>query len=312
MKKIMACLVIMAALVGCSKSDSGEERTIVSNNYPKKITMIEEDGKILHTTEYTILDGKILSYTSQQYENGTPNIKKSINTISYDGNYIKEVKQQGGWDADKIETFSYKDGKLEKKVVKYTPNEYIDTPYETYTISYEYNGENLSTIKGEPIVTISRNINDPREKEKMHIDEYRDIAYTHSGEQIVENILIYKLDEQGNKKDIRFETNKYTFSGNDLIKKEVTTRNQNITYEYTYDTSKKNINRNNVSTLEPNYFINGERSEHALKTKKRVYNGTTTEYEYVYEYKNDQLVKEERFKKKDSGNVLELTTEYEY
>lgn len=49
-----------------------------------------------------------------------------------------------------------------------------------------------------------------------------------------------------------------------------------------------------------------------LRSKKRVYNGTTTEYEYVYEYKNDQLVKEERFKKKDSGNVLELTTEYEY
>ncbi len=86
MKKIMVSLVAIAALVGCSKSDNGEEGTIVPNNYPKKITMKEEDGKILHTIEYTILDGKILSYTSQQYENGTPNAKKSINTISYDGN----------------------------------------------------------------------------------------------------------------------------------------------------------------------------------------------------------------------------------
>ena len=304
MKKIMVSLVAIAALVGCSKSDNGEEGTIVPNNYPKKITMKEEDGKILHTIEYTILDGKILSYTSQQYENGTPNIKKSINTISYDGNYIKEVKQQGGWDADKIETFSYKDGKLEKKVIKYNTS-----PDKTYTVSYEYSGENLSTIKGEPIVTVRRN----NGREEVEISRYQDFTYIRSGEQMVENIETYKLDEQGNKKDSSLETNKYTFSGNDLIKKEKTTPFQSITYEYTYDTSKKNINRNNVSTiLDPNYFTDGERSEHALKTKKRVYNGTTTEYEYVYEYKNDQLVKEERFKKKDSGNVLELTTEYEY
>ena len=64
MKKIMASLVAIAALVGCSKSDdNGGGISISEGTFPKKIVNKGSNGNVTNETIYNLQGGKILSTT---------------------------------------------------------------------------------------------------------------------------------------------------------------------------------------------------------------------------------------------------------
>lgn len=69
MKKIMASLVAIAALVGCSKSDdNGGGISISEGTYPKKVVNKFGSGSLISETTYNLQGGKILSTTFISYK----------------------------------------------------------------------------------------------------------------------------------------------------------------------------------------------------------------------------------------------------
>ena len=318
MKKIMASLVAIAALVGCSKSDDNGGISISEGTFPKKIVNKGSNGNVTNETIYNLQGGKILSTTSISYKPDGSIESKSLISASYEGDYPKEIthteSRSNGEEKNYTETYSFVDGKLKTTIKKYDNSDRATTT----TFSYHNDGKLAKVLFEEP-----GNAGQNGQIEKITFVTETD--YTHIGNVTSAAEKKYTKDAQGNKRDgnTSLTTYTYTFENDNLIKVTESTTDHESTTEYTYD-GKNNPNLQNLKKLvDPDYFISASGSKNNILTEKTTYKGShnASPYvsEYVYEYTyadNNYPLTEKVFRKRTENGVekkeLVLTKEYTY
>ena len=320
MKKIMASLVAIAALVGCSKSDdNGGGISISEGTFPKKIVNKGSNGNVTNETIYNLQGGKILSTTFTSYKSDGSVERKGLISASYEGDYPKEITHTesitNGEKKNYTETYSYVDGKLKTTIKKYDNSDRATTT----TYSYHNDGKLAKVLFEEP-----GNAGENGQIEKITFVTETD--YTPTGNVISAAEKKYTKDAQGNKRDgnTSLKTYTYTFENENLIKVTESTTDHESTTEYTYD-GKNNPNLQNfIKLVKPDYFISTSGSKNNILTQKTTYKGdhnNANPYvsEYVYEYTyadNNYPLTEKIFRKTTENGVekkeLDETTEYAY
>ena len=320
MKKIMASLVAIAALVGCSKSDdNGGGISISEGTFPKKIVNKGSNGNVTNETIYNLQGGKILSTTSISYKPDGSIESKSLISASYEGDYPKEITHTesitNGEKKNYTETYSFVDGKL-KTTIKKDDNSDRAT---TTTYSYHNDGKLAKVLFEEP-----GNAGQNGQIEKITFVTETD--YTHTGNVISAAEKRYTKDAQGNKRDgnTSLTTYTYTFENENLIKVTESTTDHESTIEYTYD-GKNNPNLQNfIKLANPDYFTSASGSKNNILTQKTTYKGShnndspyVTEFIHEYTYAdNNYPLTEKVFRKRTENGVekkeLDYTTEYTY
>ena len=321
MKKIMASLVAIAALVGCSKSDdNGGGISISEGTYPKKVVNKGSSGNVNYETTYNLQGGKILSSTFISYKLDGTIERKNLISISYEGDYPKEItyteSRTNGENKNYTETYSFVDGKLKTIIKKYDKNHRATTT----TYSYHNDGKLAKVLIESPSYF---GLPNGQTEETTSVTE---TDYTHTGNVISAAEKKYTKDAQGNKRDgnTSLTTYTYTFENDNLIKETESTTDHESTTEYTYD-GKNNPNLQNLKKLvDPDYFIRASGSKNNILTQKTTDKGSHNNAnpyvsEYVYEYTyadNNYPLTEKVFRKRTENGVekkeLDHTTEYTY
>ena len=333
MKKIMACLVIMAALIGCSKSDdqggglSTPENTLPKKNddhggkalpkgvFPKKIVHKAENGNISYEITNNVQGEKVLSTTSISYKRDGSIESKILISVSYEGDYPKEITYTesitNGEKKNYTETYSFVDGKLK---TKYDNSDRATTT----TYSYHNDGKLAKVLVEKP----GKSTLNGQIIEKIYVTE---TDYTHTGNVITATEKRYFKDTQGNKLDgnTSLTTYTYTFENENLIKVTESTTEYYSTTEYTYDEKNNPLFQNFTKLMDPEYFNDAKNSKNNILTRKTTdkynYNNSTIVNEHVYEYTyadNNYPLTEKVFRKRTENGVekkeLDYTTEYTY
>ena len=336
MKKIMACLVIMAALTGCSKSDdqggglSTPENTLPKKNddhggkalpkgvFPKKIVHKAENGNISYEITNNVQGEKVLSTTSISYKRDGSIESKILISVSYEGDYPKEITYTesitNGEKKNYTETYSFVDGKL-KTTIKKDDNSDRAT---TTTYSYHNDGKLAKVLVEKP----GKSTLNGQIIEKIYVTE---TDYTHTGNVITATEKRYFKDTQGNKLDgnTSLTTYTYTFENENLIKVTESTTEYYSTTEYTYDEKNNPLFQNFTKLMDPEYFNDAKNSKNNILTRKTTdkynYNSSTIVNEQVYEYTyaDDNYPLTQKIFSKTTENGLEKkelgeTTEYAY
>ena len=337
MKKIMACLVIMAALTGCSKSDdqggglSTPENTLPKKNddhggktlpkgvFPKKIAHKAENGNISYEITNNVQGEKILSTTSISYKRDASIESKILISFSYEGDYPKEAtykrSKTNGENENYTETYSFVDGKLKNTKLKHDTN---PRATKTTTYSYHNDGKLAKVLVEEP----RKSSLNGQIVEDIYVTE---TDYTHTGNVITATEKRYFKDTQGNKLDgnTSLTTYTYTFENENLIKKTENSTEYYSTTEYTYDGKNNPLFQNFKKLMAPDYFNDAKNSKNNILTRKITtkynYNNSTIVKEYVYEHTyadNNYPLTEKVFDKTTENGVekkeLDETTEYAY
>ena len=333
MKKIMACLVIMAALIGCSKSDdqggglSTPENTLPKKNddhggkalpkgvFPKKIVHKAENGNISYEITNNVQGEKVLSTTSISYKRDGSIESKILISVSYEGDYPKEAtykrSKTNGENENYTETYSFVDGKL---IQKYDNSDRATTT----TYSYHNDGKLAKVLVEKP----GKSTLNGQIIEKIYVTE---TDYTHTGNVITATEKRYFKDTQGNKLDgnTSLTTYTYTFENENLIKVTESTTEYYSTTEHTYDEKNNPLFQNFTKLMDPEYFNDAKNSKNNILTRKTTdkynYNNSTIVNEHVYEYTyadNNYPLTEKVFRKRTENGVekkeLGETTEYAY
>ena len=318
MKKIMACLAAMAALVGCSKSDDNEGGISISEGtFPKKITHKAENGNISYEITNNVQGEKVLSTTSISYKRDGSIESKILISFSYEGDYPKEAtykrSKTNGENENYTETYSFVDGKLKNTTLKHDTNPRATT---TTTYSYHNDGKLAKVLVEEP----RKSSLNGQIVEDIYVTE---TDYTHTGNVITATEKRYFKDTQGNKRDENTSLTTYTFENENLIKKTENSTEYNSTTEYTYDGKNNPLFQNFKKLIDPDYFNDAKNSKNNILTRKITtkynYNNSTIVKEYVYEYTyadNNYPLTEKVFDKTTENGVekkeLDETTEYAY
>ena len=329
----MACLVIMAALTGCSKSDdqggglSTPENTLPKKNddhggkalpkgvFPKKIVHKAENGNISYEITNNVQGEKVLSTTSISYKRDGSIESKILISVSYEGDYPKEAtykrSKTNGENENYTETYSFVDGKL---IQKYDNSDRATTT----TYSYHNDGKLAKVLVEKP----GKSTLNGQIIEKIYVTE---TDYTHTGNVITATEKRYFKDTQGNKLDgnTSLTTYTYTFENENLIKVTESTTEYYSTTEYTYDEKNNPLFQNFTKLMDPEYFNDAKNSKNNILTRKTTdkynYNSSTIVNEHVYEYTyadNNYPLTEKVFRKRTENGVekkkLDETTEYAY
>jgi len=320
MKKIMASLVAIAALVGCSKSDdNGGGISISEGTFPKKIVNKGSSGNVNNETIYNLQGGKILSSSYTSYGLGGSVESKILRSISYEGDYPKEAtykrSKTNGENENYTETYSFVDGKLKNTTLKHDTN---PRATKTTTYSYHNDGKLAKVLVEEP----RKSSLNGQIMEDIYVTE---TDYTHTGNVITATEKRYFKDTQGNKRDgnTSLTTYTYTFENENLIKKTENSTEYNSTTEYTYDGKNNPLFQNFKKLMDPDYFNDAKNSKNNILTRKITtkynYNNSTIVKEYVYEHTyadNNYPLTEKVFDKTTENGVekkeLDETTEYAY
>ena len=316
MKKIMASLVAIAALVGCSKSDdNGGGISISEGTFPKKIVNKGSNGNVTNETIYNLQGGKILSTTSISYKPDGSIESKSLISASYEGDYPKEITYTesitNGEKKNYTETYSFVDGKLK---TKYDNSDRATTT----TYSYHNDGKLAKVLVEKP----GKSTLNGQIIEKIYVTE---TDYTHTGNVITATEKRYFKDTQGNKLDgnTSLTTYTYTFENENLIKVTESTTEYYSTTEYTYDEKNNPLFQNFTKLMDPEYFNDAKNSKNNILTRKTTdkynYNSSTIVNEQVYEYTyaDDNYPLTQKIFQKTTENGVEKkelgeTTEYAY
>jgi len=226
MKKIMASLVAIAALVGCSKSDDNGGISISEGTFPKKIVNKGSNGNVTYETIHNLQGGKILSTTFISYKPDGSIESKSLMSVSYEGDYPKEITHTesitNGEKKNYSETYSFVDGKLKTTIKKYDNSDRATTT----TYSYHSDGKLAKVLVEEP-----GNAGQNGQTEEITLVTETD--YTHTGNVISAAEKTYTKDAQGNKRNGNTSLTTYTFENENLIKKtESTTDHESTTEVY--------------------------------------------------------------------------------
>ena len=317
MKKIMASLVAIAALVGCSKSDDNGGISISEGTYPKKVVNKGSSGNISYETSFNIQGGKILSSTSTSYKPDGSVKSKLLRSFSYEGDYPKEAtykrSKTNGENENYTETYSFVDGKLKNTTLKHDTNPRATT---TTTYSYHNDGKLAKVLVEKP----RKSSLNGQIMEDIYVTE---TDYTHTGNVITATEKRYFKDTQGNKRDENTSLTTYTFENENLIKKTENSTEYNSTTEYTYDGKNNPLFQNFKKLMDPDYFNDAKNSKNNILTRKITtkynYNNSTIVKEYVYEHTyadNNYALTEKVFDKTTENGVekkeLDETTEYAY
>ena len=318
MKKIMACLAAMAALVGCSKSDDNEGGISISEGtFPKKITHKAENGNISYEITNNVQGEKVLSTTSISYKRDGSIESKILISFSYEGDYPKEAtykrSKTNGENENYTETYSFVDGKLKNTTLKHGTNPRATT---TTTYSYHNDGKLAKVLVEKP----RKSSLNGQIMEDIYVTE---TDYTHTGNVITATEKRYFKDTQGNKRDENTSLTTYTFENENLIKKTENSTEYNSTTEYTYDGKNNPLFQNFKKLIDPDYFNDAKNSKNNILTRKITtkynYNNSTIVNEYVYEHTyadNNYPLTEKVFDKTTENGVekkeLDETTEYAY
>ena len=335
MKKIMACLVIMAALTGCSKSDdqggglSTPENTLPKKNddhggkalpkgvFPKEIVHKAENGNISYEITNNVQGEKVLSTTSISYKRDGSIESKILISVSYEGDYPKEITYTesitNGEKKNYTETYSFVDGKLK---TKYDNSDRATTT----TYSYHNDGKLAKVLVEKP----GKSTLNGQIIEKIYVTE---TDYTHTGNVITATEKRYFKDTQGNKLDgnTSLTTYTYTFENENLIKVTESTTEYYSTTEYTYDEKNNPLFQNFTKLMDPEYFNDAKNSKNNILTRKTTdkynYNSSTivkvNEQVYEYTYADDNYPLTQKIFQKTTENGVEKkelgeTTEYAY
>ena len=316
MKKIMASLVAIAALVGCSKSDdNGGGISISEGTFPKKIVNKGSNGNVTNETIYNLQGGKILSTTFTSYKPDGSVERKGLISASYEGDYPKEITHTesitNGEKKNYTETYSFVDGKLK---TKYDNSDRATTT----TYSYHNDGKLAKVLVEKP----GKSTLNGQIIEKIYVTE---TDYTHTGNVITATEKRYFKDTQGNKLDgnTSLTTYTYTFENENLIKKTENSTEYYSTTEYTYDEKNNPLFQNFTKLMDPEYFNDAKNSKNNILTRKTTdkynYNSSTIVNEQVYEYTyaDDNYPLTQKIFQKTTENGVEKkelgeTTEYAY
>ena len=303
MKKIMASLVAIAALVGCSKSDDNGGISISEGTFPKKIVNKGSSGNVNNETIYNLQGGKILSTTFISYKPDGNIDRKSLTSVSYEGDYPKEITHTesitNGEKKNYTETYSFVDGKLKTTIKKYDNSDRATTT----TYSYHNDGKLAKVLFEEPG-------NAGQNGQTEEITFVRETDYTHTGNVISAAEKKYTKDAQGNKRDgdTSLKTYTYTFENENLIKKTEITTNHEYTTEYTYDGKNNPYLQNSSKLVKPDYFISTEGSKNNVLTRKETRKDNNDSpyvsehvYEYTYADNNYPLTQKIFYKKTENG-----------
>lgn len=257
MKKFFIALMASVALVGCGKDDNNDTG-IQEGAFPKKITSTYPNSNRSTVTTYNIQNGKLLSATITEYENGVQTGTAHIIKAEYLGDRITQTKYgQPSTENYAIKDYTY-DG--QGRVIKETRVEPHRTTEngDSYTQEYRYEGGQLTKIIRQNPTT--NWINGERKKVNRHSEKV--LAY--SGSDIIVNETVTYRDGNGavvTERGTQTNTTTYTVAGGNLIKK----IERGYTTEYKYDS---NINPTPLNALmktaAPDYFLNEDYSKNNL------------------------------------------------
>ena len=255
MKKFFIALMASVALVGCGKDDNNDTG-IQEGAFPKKITNTYPNSNRSAVTTYNIQNGKLLSVTATQYENGVQTGTAHIIKAEYLGDRITQMKYGEPSTEDyAIEDYTYDE---QGRVIKETRVEPHRTTGrgDSYTKEYRYEGRQLTKI-------IKQSVSSTRINGKK-VNEHSEKVLAYSGSDIIVNETITYRDGNGavvTGTSTYTETTTYTVAGGNLIKK----IERGHTTEYKYDS---NINPTPLNALmktaAPDYFLKENYSKNNL------------------------------------------------
>lgn len=257
MKKFFIALMASVALVGCGKDDNNDTG-IQEGAFPKKITNTYPNSNRSSVTTYNIQNGKLLSATITEYENGVQTGTAQIIKAEYLGDRITQTKYGQPFAEDyAIEDYTY-DG--QGRVIKETrvaPHRTTEDG-DSYTKEYRYEGEQLTKIiRQSPTTTWI-------DGENKKVNRHSESVLTYSGSDIIVNETVTYRDGNGAVvTDAGTETNTttYTVAGGNLIKK----IERGHTTEYKYDSNINPMPLNALlKTTVPDYFLQKSYSKNNL------------------------------------------------
>ena len=312
MKKFFIALMASVALVGCGKDDNNDTG-IQEGAFPKKITSTYPNSNRSTVTTYNIQNGKLLSATITEYENGVQTGTAHIIKAEYLGDRITQTKYgQPSTENYAIKDYTY-DG--QGRVIKETRVEPHRTTEngDSYTQEYRYEGEQLTKIIRQSVS--STWINGERKKVNRHSESV--LAY--SGSDIIVNETITYRDGNGavvTGTSTQTNTTTYTVAGGNLIKK----IERGHTTEYKYDS---NINPTPLNALmkmaNPDYFLQKSFSKNNLIEQVDSYTDyqgnlvkNITSVELTYNSKGYPTMKKFFGQRGSNVKTLEYIEEIEY
>ena len=145
MKKFFIALMASVALVSCGKDDNNDTG-IQEGAFPKKITNTYPNSNRSSVTTYNIQNGKLLSVTITEYENGVQTGTANIIRVEYEGNLIKQVKYgEPSTEGYAIKDYTYDGQGRMIKETRVEPHR-TDNGGDSYTKEYRYEGGQLTKI----------------------------------------------------------------------------------------------------------------------------------------------------------------------
>ena len=257
MKKFFIALMASVALVSCSKDDNNDTG-IQEGAFPKKITNTYPNSNRSSVTTYNIQNGKLLSATITEYENGVQTGTAQIIKAEYLGDRITQTKHGQPFAEDyAIEDYTYDEQGRVIKETRVEPHR-TDNGGDSYTQEYRYEGEQLTKIIRESPTTTW--INGERKK----LNRYSESVLAYSGSDIIVNETVTYRDGNGavvTDTSTQTNTTTYTVAGGNLIKK----IERGHTTEYKYDSNTNPMPLNAfLKTTVPDYFLQKSYSKNNL------------------------------------------------
>lgn len=256
MKKFFIALMASVALVSCSKDDNNDTG-IQEGAFPKKITNTYPNSNRSSVTTYNIQNGKLLSATITEYENGVQTGTAQIIKAEYLGDRITQTKHGQPFAEDyAIEDYTYDEQGRVIKETRVEPN--ATDRGDSYTKEYRYEGGKLTKIIRESPTTTWI------DGENKKVNRHSESVLAYSGSDIIVNETITYRDGNGavvTDTSTQTNTTTYTVAGGNLIKK----IERGHTTEYKYDSNTNPMPLNALlKTTVPDYFLQKSYSKNNL------------------------------------------------
>ena len=310
MKKFFIALMASVALVGCGKDDNNDTG-IQEGAFPKKITNTYPNSNRSAVTTYNIQNGKLLSVTATQYENGVQTGTAHIIKAEYLGDRITQMKYGEPSTEDyAIEDYTYDE---QGRVIKETRVEPHRTTGrgDSYTKEYRYEGRQLTKI-------IKQSVSSTRINGKK-VNEHSEKVLAYSGSDIIVNETVTYRDGNGAVvTDAGTETNTttYTVAGGNLIKK--IERGHTTEYKYDSNTNPRSLNAL-MKMANPDYFLQKSFSKNNLIEQVDSYTDlrgnllkNITSIELTYNSKGYPTMKKTFRQRGSETKTLQMIEEIEY
>ena len=312
MKKFFIALMASVALVGCGKDDNNDTG-IQEGAFPKKITNTYPNSNRSSVTTYNIQNGKLLSVTITEYENGVQTGTANIMRVEYEGNRIKQVKNGEPSTEDyAIEDYTYDEQGRMIKETRVEPHRTTEGG-NSYTKEYRYEGEQLTKIIRQSVSSTWIN------GESKKLNRYSESVLAYSGSDIIVNETVTYRDGNGavvTGTGTQTNTTTYTVAGGNLIKK--VDRWHATEYKYDSNTNPTPLNAL-MKTTNPDYFLDEDYSKNNLIEEVDSYPDyqgklvkNITSIELTYNSKGYPTMKKRYSQEGSNVKNLEYIEEFEY